>query len=343
MKFKLAFIGFGNVGQGLVNILLEKKPFLKEQYDFEFTVVAVSDFIKGSIYNPNGLDIKKVMDLAKINNISDYSPGEAGWDALKTIKESNADLIIEITYTDVNTGQPATDHIKAALEAKKHVVTTNKGPVILHYQELEELARKNNVQWRYEGTVLSGTPAINLGEKNLAGSGITEIKGIVNGTTNYILTQMEEGMSYEEALNKAQELGYAEADPTGDVEGYDAMGKVVIMTNRLMGANITKKDVNCEGITKISTEDINSAKASGKRWKLIASTKKLEDGTIKAKVSPEMLPLSNPLASVMGATNALTFITEQLGEVTIVGPGAGRKETGFAVLTDILDINRTLN
>ncbi|UCF49661.1 MAG: homoserine dehydrogenase, partial [Thermoplasmatales archaeon] len=192
----------------------------------------------------------------------------------------------------------------------------------------------------FEGVVLSGTPAINLAKLTLAGNNITAFKGILNGTTNYILTRMEEGMAYEDALKKAQDLGYAEADPTGDVEGLDALGKVVILTNVVLGKKITWQDVERRGITQITIEDIEKAKSEGKRWKLIGSSEIQKDGSVKAKVWPQKLPLNDPLAGVSEATNALTFFTDELGPVTIVGPGAGRRETGFALLIDLLELNR---
>ncbi len=337
MKFKLAFIGFGVVGQGLAEILLEKD--LQKEHDFEYEVVAISDMKLGSIYDPNGLDLQKILDLVdRGEKLDRYPTDKTGWDPIETIKKSNANTIIEVTYTDMKTGGPALEHVKIALSEGKHVVSTNKGPVANEAKELLKLAEKNGVHYRFEGTVLSGTPAINLALLTLAGCEIKEIKGIVNGTTNYILTKMEEGMEYEEALKKAQELGYAEADPTGDVEGIDAQGKIEILSNTVMGADIELEDVSREGITELTLDDIKTAKEEEHRWKLIGSTKKTEDG-IEAKVSPEKLPLDHPLASVMGPTNALTFTTDYLSDVTIIGPGAGKKETGFALLVDLLYIN----
>ncbi len=344
MKYKLAFIGFGVVGQGLSEILLEKKQMLKEKYDLDFTIVAISDFMKGSVYEEEGLDMKMILDLVKKGKkIDEYPTGKKGMDSLETIKETNADVIVEVTYTDVKTGEPALTHIKTALEHKKHVISTNKGPVVKEVQNLIKLAKKNKVQYGFEGVVLAGTPSINLAQYTLAGNTISGFKGILNGTTNYILTQMEEGMSYEDALKKAQELGYAEADPTGDVEGLDALGKVVILSNVVLGKNIAWDQVDRKGITEISIEDISKAKAEGKRWKLIGKAELGEDGSLFAKVAPEKLPLTDPLAGVMGATNALTFETDELGSVTIVGPGAGKRETGFSLLIDLININRKMS
>jgi len=341
MHFKLAFIGYGTVGQGLTEILLEKKDMLSKKFNFEWSVVAISDIMKGSVYDENGLDMKKILELVKAGKkLDEYPNGKKGMDSIETINNTNANTIVEVTFTDVKTGEPALTHIKTALNAGKNVVSTNKGPVVKEVLNLLDLAKKNNVHYGFEGVVLAGTPVLNLAKYALAGNKITGFKGILNGTTNYILTRMEEGMSYDDALKKAQELGYAEADPTGDVEGLDALGKVVILTNVALGKKITWQDVERKGITEISKEDIETAKSEGKRWKLIGSAEVQSDGSVRAKVWPEKLPLNDPLAGVGEAINALSFYTDELGPVTIVGPGAGRRETGFSLLIDLLNINR---
>ena len=344
MQFKLAFIGFGTVGQGLTEILLEKKDMLGEKYDFHFKIVAISDIMKGAVYDEDGLDMEKILELVKEGKkLDEYPTGVKEMDSMATIQETNADTVIEVTYTDVKTGEPALTHIKAALNAGKNVISTNKGPVVKQVMELLDLAASNNVHYGFEGVVLAGTPVLNLAKFTLAGNKITGFKGILNGTTNYILTRMEEGMSYDDALKKAQELGYAEADPTGDVEGLDALGKVVILSNVILGKNLSVNDVQRKGITGITGDDVKKAKTEGKRWKLIGSAEIQSDGSVKAKVSPEKLLLSDPLAGVCEAINALTYYTDELGPVTIVGPGAGRRETGFSLLIDLLEINRKLS
>lgn len=341
MKHKLALIGFGTVGQGLCEILLSKNEQLKVDHGFEWEVVAVSDMLKGSVYSPDGLDVKKLLSMAESGTSLDEYDGaaEKGWDALRTIRETNADIVCEMTYTDVKTGQPATDHCRAAFENGKHVVTSNKGPAALFYRELTEMAAKNRVQFLIEGTVMSGTPVINLARDTLAGNDISAVRGILNGTTNFILTNMEAGRSYDDVLVEAQKLGYAEADPTADVEGFDALAKVTILANVLMGENVKPDDIPCKGITQITLDDIEKAKSGGKRWKLIGEVKR-EGGKVSASVSPQMIDLSHPLAGVMGAVNAATFSTDLMGDVTITGAGAGKAETGYSILIDILKIHR---
>ncbi len=341
MHLKLAFIGFGVVGQGLIEILLEKKNLLEKKYNFKYTVVAISDFLKGSVYDKNGLDLEKIMDLIKQGKkLDEYPTGIKNMDSISTIKDTNADTIIEVTYTDVKTGEPALTHIKTAFDCNKNVISTNKGPVIKESLNLIKIAKNKNLYYGFEGVVLSGTPAINLFRHTLAGTVIKDFRGILNGTTNYILTRMEEGMSYKDALKKAQQLGYAEADPTGDVEGLDALGKVVILTNIVLGKNISWEDVKRKGITEITKKDIEIARIEGKRWKLIGSAEVKENGNIDAKVWPEKLSINDPLAGISEATNALTFNTDELGKVTIIGPGAGKRETGFSLLIDLLELNK---
>jgi homoserine dehydrogenase len=340
MQYKLAIIGFGNVGQGLVQILRDKGADLTKQFGADFRIVAVCDLLKGSVCDPNGIAPSALLDaVASSGKIESVSAPHHGWDALRTIAESGADAVIELSYTDLKTGEPALTHLRAALNAGKHVVTTNKGPIALHYAELKKLADAKGVEIGAEGTVMSGTPSMRLGLELLAAAGVSRVQGIINGTTNYILTQMESGMTYADALSEAQAKGYAEADPTGDVEGFDAAGKAVILANLLMGAELTMSDVDRTGITGLTPQDIESAKAKNERWKLIGKVEK-SGGKVFASVKPTRLPLTHPLASVGDATNALTFTTDLLGDVTLIGPGAGRLETGYAVLGDLLAIHR---
>jgi homoserine dehydrogenase len=219
-QVRLGLIGFGNVGQGLAQILKESHEDYVRDFGLDLRIVAICDPLKGGAFDPEGLDPAVLLDaVTREGNLNSLPSAKPGWDAFALIFKSNADVIVEMSYTDLKTGQPATDHIKAAIALKKHAVTTNKGPVVLHYKELQELAQANGVRFGVEGTVMSGTPSLILGRESLAAAHVRKVMGIFNGTTNYILTQMENGASYAGALSEAQKLGYAEADPTGDVEG----------------------------------------------------------------------------------------------------------------------------
>jgi homoserine dehydrogenase len=339
---RLVFLGFGTVGQGLAELLIEKKAELARKYGFKPTVVGIADMLKGNVYNPNGINLQIALAYAKAGKSLNKLTGKSiDGDALAFIKQAKADVLLEATYTDIKTGEPATKHCRAALNAGMHVVTTNKGPVALNYPALQRLAGRKKKKFLFEGTVVSGTPMINLIRTTLAGSAITEIKGILNGTTNYILTKMEEGMTYDAALTKAQKLGYAEAVPDADVLGWDALAKVTILAGVFFGAKAKPFDYSCKGITKITPQMITKAKKAGKRFKLIGRVW-LKDGKVKASVGPQQVPMTHPLAGVSGATNAVTVTTDTLGDVTVVGPGAGRVETGYSMLIDLLHIGGVL-
>jgi homoserine dehydrogenase len=332
---KLLLLGFGTVGQGLAELLLEKQQILKDKHGLTCSVVGIADMLKGSIYNESGIDLKAALDKVKSGGKLDELGNVFDGDALAMVNAAKANMMIEMTYTDIKTAEPATAHIKAALSKGMHVTTTNKGPLALHYHELAKVAADKGVKFLFEGTVMSGTPVLNLIRETLAGCAISQVKGILNGTTNYILTKMEEGMGYDDALQKAQDLGYAEAVPDADVLGWDALAKVTIMANAAFGADVKPDGFPCEGITKITIDMIKDAKARGKRFKLIGKVW-MDGDQVKGAVGPEEVDLSHPLAGIMGGINAMTVTTDILGDVTIVGPGAGRAETGYSCLVDII-------
>lgn len=334
---KVAFVGFGGVGQALAEILHEKKDTLLKHYGLDTKVVAVSDLMKGAVYDPDGLDIPSLLNVVRNEGRVDAYPNakEYGFNSLETIEKTNADLIVEVTFTDVQTGQPAIDHCEAAFRSGKSVVTTNKGPVALKMDELQSLADSNNCFFGFEGTVMSGTPALRLPKTTLMGNDIYEVVGILNGTTNYILTEMEKGLSFDQALKQAQEFGYAEADPTSDIEGYDVRYKTAILSHYVMGEKISALDIPCEGIANLNGDMIQSALEEDKHWKLLARIRKTDAG-IEARVAPEKIDADHPLAGVKGATNAILYECDLSGPIMLTGAGAGLKETGFSLLIDMI-------
>lgn len=335
--YRLVLIGFGSAGQGLAKILNERGTWLREQRNADLLLVGVATRSRGVVYHPEGLNPADLLVAIERQGDLKSHPNAVEWDALQLIAEADANVLVEASPTDFATAEPANSYMRAAFARGMHVVTANKGPVALYFRELVEAAAQAEVTFGYEGTVMSGTPSLRMSWSNLAAGEIRELRGIVNGTTNYILTEMERGREYADVLAEAQRLGYAEADPSGDVDGHDAAGKAVILANVLMGAQLTPGDVDRAGITGITSSMVAAAASAGERWKLIARV--WRDGDqVRASVQPTRLPASHPLAGVAGATNALTVTVDPLGEVTLIGPGAGSIPTGFALLSDILAI-----
>lgn len=335
---RIALVGCGNVGTALLEILHEKKRELAAKYDFKYEVTLVTDIMKGTISGPEGLDLGAVLETIKTDRSFKNLPQSRG-SLGELLDSSKATMMAEATPTNVKTGEPGLSHIRTAIARGISVTTTNKGPFTVAWDELKETAKSCGARLRYEGVVMSGTPVIQMLENGIAGDTVIKFEGILNGTTNFILTKMDEGMTYADALEEAKMLGYAEADPTGDVDGWDAAAKVSILANIVFGVKIPVDAIDRIGVTGITPEKIAEARSAGYRIKPVAGVERV-NGMIKGYVTPKEIPLSHPLASVMGVTNALTITSEHLGEFTLTGPGAGRKETGQALLTDLIAMKK---
>ena len=333
---KLVYVGFGIVSQGLAEIILDNNSVLPLVNKEEIQTVGILDTMKGSKIDSNGIHMHDMLLNAKNGDYSLLT--ESIIDIPKAIQEINADIIIEASFTDIKTGQPAISHIESALKSNKHVVTTNKGPFALAYKQIFNLAALMKKNVAIEGTVMSGTPIINVLNNGLFGSDITAISGIMNGTSNYILSKMELGMTYNYALSQAQKLGYAEADPTSDVEGLDTLAKVMILANVVFDVQLIQEEIEVTGISDIILSDIKEASSKDERWKLIGSVWKDNKGKVHGSVSPKLISINDSLYGISDATNALKITSNILGDTTIVGEGAGKIETGFALYNDIISI-----
>ena len=338
MELRIGLVGFGTVGTGFAELLLEKQGALRERYGLDLRVVGITDLVKGSVYDERGLDLARLLEVSRRESTILSYPGAVKFEefgSLDLVREDGVDVVVEATPTNLETGEPGYTHIREALSSGKHVVTTNKGPIALKYKELRELAARKGVFLRFEGTVMSGTPCISMASECLRGAEVKRIRGIINGTTNFILTEMEKGIPYEEALRRAQEFGIAEPDPTADVEGWDAVAKVMILANVFMGHQLSVSEVEREGITDLRPEELRAAARGGAKVKLVAEVRK-EGGTVLASVKPRKVPSSDPLAHVDGVLNALIFSTDTVGDVLIMGVGAGPRATAQAILSDLL-------
>jgi len=331
---KLCIIGFGAVGKGVSRVISIKREMLIEKYDLDISVVAVTDR-SGAAINPDGLDIDMLIETKeKTGKLSDYPEyGVSDLTGLQVIEEVDYDLLVEVTPTNIEDGEPARTHMLKAMKEGKDVVTSNKGPLSLRFSELVEAADSTNAHFKYEASVGGAMPIINFAHDTLAGNNILSVLGILNGTCNYILSRMaNEGSPYLQTLNEAQELGIAETDPTQDVEGIDAACKIVILANSVLNMDVSLKDVQIEGISRITPESIELAKKEGFLIKLIG-----EASYDNLEVYPRLVREGSPFA-VDGTLNVATIKTDLADEVTVVGKGAGSIETASAILSDIISI-----
>lgn len=334
---KIIMMGFGSVGQGVARVFQMKKKLLKKEYGLELNLVAALDR-SGAAINPEGLDINLLLETkketGKISNYPEY--GETDLTGLEVLDKVEYDCLIEVTPTNIEDGEPARTHMLKAMKDGKHVITSNKGPLALTFSELAGLALENKVQFKYEASVGGAMPIINFAHETLSGCKIESIYGILNGTTNYILSRMaKEGSSYEQTLNEAQEMGIAETDPTQDVEGEDAACKVVILANSILKLDATYSDVEVKGISQITPESISLAKKEGYLIKLIGEVSK-----DNLEVSPRLVKEGSPFA-VEGTLNVATLKTDLADDVTVVGKGAGSIETASAILSDVISVWKT--
>lgn len=330
---RIILCGFGVVGQSLVKLFESRADDLYSKYGLKPRIVGVIDS-GGSAVDQSGLDLGRLVEAKKQNSVAEYAKTKqiSGVDMIKNL---DADVLIETTPSNYKDAEPGMTHIISAMKKKMHVISVNKGPLALAFPSLMELATYNQVILRFSGTVGGGTPILNYAKNSLNGERIASFAGILNGTTNYILTNMSKGMTFDAALKDAQNLGYVEADESLDLDGLDAAAKLVILANWIMGMKVTLPDIDCTGIRNVTTKDIKNAAKKNCAVKLIASC----DG--KLKVFPKEIPTDDPLC-VNGTLNAIAFTSEHSGTQTIIGRGAGGIETASAILRDLLDIRKQM-
>ena len=325
---KLIIIGCGVVGRAFLSILHAQKEEFHQNYGVEFQVVAVCEYT-GTLLNEKGLSLDTILAHNDLSKLPDWVENQ---DALSTIQEVEADFVIEMSWTNPDTGEPTYSFIQAAFKAGKHVVTSNKGPLYLYFEEIKQLAKEHNVKLGFESTVLSAIPCITT-KDSLKGNKIKRITAILNGTSNYILSRMtSENMTFDQALNEAQKLGYAEADPKLDVEGYDAAGKLVILANELLGWQKTIADVEINGIQEVTTQMITLAQQNNFLIKHVGIAENNQ-----LWVGLKLIPVGSTLA-INGTLNCVNLETELAGEIQLTGRGAGGSEAAAGVLSDVLRI-----
>lgn len=333
---RLSVIGIGGVGKSFLQLLLDKEMELKKE-GIQFIVNYIMNS-KIGVYKEDGISLKEFLNLYEedINLLNYYE--NINYDEL--LKKNNVDFLVEMTPTNKTTGEPGMTYIMKALKNGINVVTANKGPILLAYKKLKRLAKENDVQIGIGCTTGGALPTINAGIMDLAGANILSIEGVLNGTTNYIIKEMEnENITYEQALLKAQKLGIAETDPYLDVEGWDTAIKLLIITNVLMNEEKTLDDVNVKGITHLTLKDIQNAWSRGNRYRLVGKAQTVNN-EIKISVSLEEVGQENPFFFVEGKNKAVKYQTDTLGELLIIGGQSGTTAAAASVLRDIINIIR---
>jgi homoserine dehydrogenase len=336
-KILVAITGMGNVGRRLLELIQRKQELLARQFEIKLLVSGICDS-SGALFDRNGIDIAQAL-AAKENKkgICTLSAGIAGMKADEFMQKVNADLLVELTPTNLKDGEPGLAAIRSAFSKRMHVVSANKGPIVLAYSELAQIAKSRNLRLLFSATVTGGLPTLNIGVRDLCATTINQVEGVVNGTTNYILTKMAEGQSYGDALKKAQEIGMAETDPSLDVDGWDAACKLVIIANAVLRRPTTLDDVAVQGISGVTSEQLQKASSENQVIKLIARAEKMEND-YQFTVKPRLLPRSHRLATIGGGMMGVIYNTDINGEIFLCIDEFDPYPTAAAVLRDIVHI-----
>jgi homoserine dehydrogenase len=344
MRADLALLGFGNVGRRFARLIEERRDWLSLDYDLECRVVGISTRHHGAMFRQDGLDAVAAAVSAETGRPLMTDPSMEAADSFEVIRRlaaSDAPLkvVIETTTLDIAAGQPAIDHVRSALQAGCHVVTANKGPAAFAYEELSALASDRDRSFLFEGAVMDGVPVFNLVRETLPAVEITGFRGVINATTNHILSALEDGENFDAALGRMQAEGIAEADPSLDVDGWDAAAKTSALANVLMRARMTPLAVEREGLGPSIARAAMAAKARGARLRLVASARTTPGGVI-ASVRPVELPDTDLLAGLRGMANALVLQTDLLGEIAICQLSGSLTQTAYALVSDLVTIRR---
>jgi homoserine dehydrogenase len=339
---RIWLIGSGTVGRWLLSALDSQAERLASRYGVRVAVVGLANARDGFVYDGNGLGLASVLAAASAGRSIADQRGTDHWpSAIEGLRATEADLLVEVSASPSTDGEPGVTHMREALQRGIPVVTSNKWPVALRGTELAALARSKGVAFRAESTVMSGTPVLSTLAEGLAGTVPVALRGLLNATANFILSQMADGLPYQEALARAQRAGLAERDPAADVEGHDTVAKVMILSGLVFGRQLDRQQVSLRGITAITGREIRQAASAGGRLKHVATLGFAgPDGTgdVTARVRPELVRYGDPLADIDGTTNAVVIEARPVGQVTVTGPGAGPQLAGQGVLSDIIAV-----
>jgi homoserine dehydrogenase len=340
MQLNIAMIGFGNVGRALVRLMQRKSDDLRQRHDLTWRFTGISTGRHGLAADPNGLDVSAALDIVqsggKLDNLNRMPTVR---DNVSLIRSGAANTLVELSTLNPQTGQPALDHCRAALDAGMHIVTANKGPLAHAYRELRDRAAVKRLAFFFESTVMDGAPIFSAAREGLAGAELLSFRAILNSTTNFILTAMERGASFDDAVRQAQAIGVAEADPSNDVDGWDAATKTAVLVNVLMDGDVRPTDTDRTGIRDVTPQMLQESMANHQRIKLLCRAWR-EGDLIKTRVAPEAVSMADPFALVAKTNSILRLSFDVLPGLTFIEEDSGAETTAYGVLADLLSVVR---
>lgn len=346
MRADLALVGFGHVGQRFATLLAERRDRLVADCGLQARIVGISTGRHGATWRDEGVDVTRAIDAIQhgesLSDLDRSAPPASAFDVISRLGRSRADLriLVETTVLDIRAGQPAIEHVRAAIAAGCHVATANKGPAAFAYAQLRDEARERGVSFLFEGAVMDGIPVFNLVRETLPAVEVLGFRGVVNSTTNHILSALEDGDEFAPALARMQQLGIAEADPSLDVDGWDAAAKTAALANVLMDARTTPHAVHRTGLDAGAAQAARRAIEQGRRLRLVASAARTADGLVETTVAPIELPAADLLAGLRGQANALVLRTDLLGEIAICQLDGSLTQTAYALVSDVVTIRK---
>lgn len=338
MVLRLCMIGFGNAGMEFCRLILKKRNELIDIYDCKLLVTDIVTKSKGILRNNNGIDLERALEeVSAMGHFSSDNPDMYEGDSIGNIMSSCSDAVLEMSTLSIKDGQPAISHIEAALASGKHVITANKGPIAWAYKRLKAEASARGLELLHETTVMDGTPVFNLVKETLPGCRVVGFKGILNSTTNFIMEEMEAGRSFEEALKEAQLRGFAEAEPSMDIDGWDAAAKTAAIVNAIMGGELDPFSVERKGISDITLEEIKTARKAGKKIKLLCEGWQ-ENGLIRGRVAPALFDVKDIYANIDSTSSIISIQTDLMGEICIVEREPEIQQTAYGIYSDTLTL-----
>ncbi|MCJ7688261.1 MAG: hypothetical protein MUO60_02905 [Clostridiaceae bacterium] len=341
-EINICLVGFGNAAQEFCRMLLTKSIEIKASTGYEIRVTAIAGRSKGSIVNSIGIDLTKA--LREVKNTGRFDPGAEDtvtMETLQVIRSCSANLLVELSTLSIYDGQPAINHIEAAFDMGMHVITGNKGPIAFKYQELRYNSKDKGLQFLYETTVMDGTPIFNFVKYTLPGCKVLSFRGILNSTTNFVLEEMENGNSYEDAVKEAKRRGFAEVDPSMDIDGWDAAAKTAALLNVLMDADINPTEIDRQGIAHITLEDIEKAKEKHCKIKLLCEGY-IEDNIAKGRVHPVYISSNDTFSNIDATSSILAITTDLMGEVQIIEKNPEIQQTAYGIYSDLFTLIKNL-